>query len=114
MLSSCPITRQRCQRTCNASCNLEALRQPARRDRVAPRILFRPLLTSGLIGKSDAGHTYILIDSEQPEAEQLVALWHEALHLLGLTDEDLVEIMARHLAECCPEVLEAVKAAHAQ
>lgn len=76
----------------------------------APRVLFRPLLTSGLIGNGNAGTTsYVIIDSEQPESEQVIALWHETLHLLGLKDETLVEAMAQRLAQACPEVLPAVK-----
>ena len=77
---------------------------------LAPRILFRPLLTSGMIGKGDAGNLYILIDSEQSEAEQCIAVWHETLHLLGLRDEDQIEAMAQRLTQACPEILPAVKA----
>lgn len=76
---------------------------------IAPRILFRPLLTSGCIAKGDGGYTYILIDSEQPELEQIIAVWHEALHLLGLTHEDDVEALAQRLAAAFPEILPMVK-----
>lgn len=78
--------------------------------RDAGSVSFRPLLVSGLIGDSDAG-ICILIDSEQPERQQVVALWHETLHMLGLEDEEQVEAMAKRLAEACPEILQAVKAA---
>lgn len=77
------------------------------------RVLFRPLLVSGAVGtidgKAGAG-IVILIDSEQPEPEQLVALWHETLHLLGLKDEHQVEALALKLAAACPEILPLVKA----
>lgn len=75
----------------------------------APRVLFRPLLSSGLIGVGTGGTTYVIIDSEQPEAEQVIALWHETLHLLGLKDETLVEAFAQRLAQACPDILPAVK-----
>ena len=69
------------------------------------------MLISGMLATVPADRVdVILIDSEQPEAEQLVALWHETLHLLGLTDEDQVEAMAQRLAKACPEILAAVKA----
>jgi hypothetical protein len=77
-----------------------------------PIILFRPLLTSAFVGTGDAGKIYILIDSDQSVAEQTIALWHETLHLLGLTDEDQVEALARRLAAAFPEILDVVKAAH--
>lgn len=76
-----------------------------------PRIQFRPLLIHGCIA-SVAGATWVLIDSEQSEAEQVATLWHETLHLLGLRDEDQVEAMAQRLAQACPEILELVKVAH--
>lgn len=77
------------------------------------RVIFRPMLVSGMVATSDAG-VLVLIDSEQPDAEQLVALWHEALHLLGLRDEDQVEAFAQRLAQACPEILPAVRAAAAR
>lgn len=88
---------------------IAALKAEVKRLRAAPpRIVFRPLLTSGMYAGSEAGRL-ILIDSEQPESEQLIALWHETLHLLGLRDDDLVEPMARRLAAACPELLQAIK-----
>jgi hypothetical protein len=77
---------------------------------VSPRILFRPLLTSGMIGKDNASNVYIIIDSEQSEVEQCIALWHETLHLLGLKDEDQVEALAKRLADACPEILSHIRA----
>ena len=74
------------------------------------RVIFRHLLVSGMVATSDAG-VLVLIDSEQPESEQLVALWHEALHLIGLRDEDQVEAFAQRLAQACPEILAAAKSA---
>lgn len=68
------------------------------------RIRIRPLLVSGQLAV-DADGPLILIDSEQPEHEQVVALWHETLHLLGLTDEKQVEAFALELAKSCPTIL---------
>jgi hypothetical protein len=75
-------------------------------------VLFRPLLVSGTVARGDRGMVYAMIDTEQPELEQLIALYHETLHLLGLKDEDQVEAFAQRLAIACPEVLAAVKAAN--
>lgn len=75
------------------------------------RVLFRPLLVSGMLAKGDGGDTYILVDDEQPESEQVIALWHETLHLLGLKDEAQVEAFAQLLARACPGILPAVKEA---
>jgi hypothetical protein len=75
----------------------------------AIKLTFRPLLVSGMLADTTDGPV-ILIDSEQPEAEQRVALWHELMHLVGLEDEDLVEDLARRLDAACPELLSALKA----
>jgi hypothetical protein len=65
----------------------------------------RPLLVNGVLATDDHG-PLILIDSEQPELEQVITLWHETLHLLGMTDEVKVEQLARRLlAAACPEIL---------
>src|SRR3954466_7948746 len=48
-------------------------------------VQLRPLLVEGLIAQSDAGQV-ILIDEALPRWEQNVTLWHEVLHMLGLTD----------------------------
>jgi hypothetical protein len=76
------------------------------------RVLFRPLLVSGMLAYTDSRGEAIIIDSEQEPAEQIIALWHETLHLLGLKNEDQVEAMAQRLANACPEILAAVKEAH--
>jgi hypothetical protein len=79
---------------------------------VLPKIIFCPMLTCGFTGTNEAGDVCILIDSEQDEREQTVTLYHEALHLLGLVDEEQVEAMAQRLAKACPELLAAVRKAH--
>lgn len=73
------------------------------------RVLFRPLLVSGMLAKGDGGDMYILVDDEQSESEQVIALWHETLHLLGLLDETQVEAMAQRLAVACPEIVQLLK-----
>lgn len=79
------------------------------------RVLFRPLLVQGMVRRDFEYDSWmILVDNEQSEAQQTVTLYHEALHLLGLTDEDQVEAMAKKLADACPEILAAVKASASQ
>lgn len=68
-------------------------------------VLFRPLLVSGMLGVQDQW-PIILINNEQPREEQAAAIYHEALHLLGLVDEDGVERMAVKLAAACPEIVD--------
>ncbi len=89
-------------------------RQSVQEQSPSPRVLFRPLLTSGMYATGDRGAVYLLVDSEQPESEQVIALWHETLHLLGLKDEHRVEALAQKLAAACREILAVVKEAHAQ
>lgn len=68
------------------------------------RIIFRPLLVTGIFGHSPDGPV-ILIDSEMPQSEQAIALFHEALHWLGFDDEAHVEAMALRLAAAVPEIV---------
>jgi hypothetical protein len=70
-------------------------------------IKVRPMLVSGMLASSTRGPV-ILIDSEQPELQQVVALWHEVLHLLGVTDEATAESIAARLAGADPGVLRLV------
>lgn len=76
-------------------------------------VTFRPLLTSGTLATDAAGRVHLLVDNEQSELEQLRALCHELMHLVGIEDEDQAEILGRRIAEACPELLAVVKAAHA-
>lgn len=73
------------------------------------RIIFRPLLVSGMLATDEHG-VVMLIDSEQPETEQAVAVWHEVLHMLGLYNEVEVEAMAQRLGAACPEIVVMVRA----
>lgn len=69
-------------------------------------VIFRPMLVSGMLSADLERDTWlILVDSEQSEPEQAVALFHEMLHLIGLQDETQVEAMAQKLAAACPEIL---------
>lgn len=78
------------------------------------RIVFRPLLVSGTLGDTHTGQVMI-IDSEQPAAEQAVAIWHETIHLLLRAagrqqhDEARIEAMAQRLAAACPEIVALLK-----
>ena len=67
-------------------------------------IKVRPMLVSGMLATDENGPV-ILIDSEQSEYEQVVALWHEVLHLIGMTDEGATERIAARLAGACDTVL---------
>ncbi len=71
-------------------------------------VTFRPLLVSGMLADTAAG-PQILIDSEQPLAEQNIAIWHELLHLIGLEDEAYVEACAQRLAETVPDLVTRVR-----
>jgi hypothetical protein len=62
------------------------------------------MLVNGQLATDEHGPV-ILIDSEQEEYEQVVTLWHEVLHLLGMTDEGAVERIAARLAHACDTVL---------
>jgi len=72
------------------------------------KVIFRPLLVNGMLADSDDGPV-ILIDSDQSICEQGVTFWHEALHLLGLTDEAKVEEMARRLYAAVPEIINVIR-----
>jgi hypothetical protein len=67
-------------------------------------IKVRPMLVSGMLATDERG-PIILINSEEDPKQQVITLWHETLHLLGLKDESLVEECAVALAEACPDVL---------
>ncbi len=81
-------------------------------------ILFRPLLVSGSLATKDnttlfSSTLLIMINDEQPRDQQVVALWHETVHLLLMAagieaphDEAWVEETARKLAKACPEILD--------
>lgn len=70
-------------------------------------IRVRPMLVSGMLA-STGMRPVILIDSEQPRAQQTLALWHEAMHLLGIRDDAVAEDLARRLAAAVPEILDLV------
>jgi hypothetical protein len=74
----------------------------AKRATVPIKVL--PMLVNGQLATDEHGPV-ILIDSEQGEYEQVVTLWHEVLHLLGMTDEGAVERIAARLAHACDTVL---------
>jgi len=64
-------------------------------------VQLRPLLVSGMVGLDMS----ILIDNEQPLADQNLALWHELVHWILISqridnhDESLVETAAQRLAK---------------
>ena len=80
-------------------------------------VRIRPLLVSGgLSYRVPTKCPVILIDSEQSQDEQLLALWHEIVHLIrsagdGPQDEESVEAAAIKLAAACPEALDWIKTA---
>lgn len=71
------------------------------------RLVVRPLLVSGQLaqGTRQMPQPVILIDSTQTEEEQVVTLWHEVLHLLGMKNEVEAEAIARELAKAYPTIL---------
>jgi hypothetical protein len=77
-------------------------------------LIVRPLLTSGILAvKKDNTGVLILIDSEQPDKQKTIALWHEFIHLIQLAsgvelkdiDEGMTEMLAARFADRCPEIL---------
>ena len=74
------------------------------------RVGLWPMLVQGQIA-TDAKGILLMIDSEQSDEEKAITLWHETLHLLGLTDEDHIEILAKQLAGAAPKILDFVRRA---
>ena len=63
----------------------------------------RPLLVSAQLRVSHSGHIHLLINNEQSFEEQNIAFWHEVCHLLGITDCEKAESLARAQAERTPD-----------
>ena len=66
------------------------------------RIQYRALLVSGQL-KIYANAFVVLIDNEQPEPEQRIALWHELIHMVRLVegkdhDEAKIDMLAGIIA----------------
>lgn len=93
----------------DGAARVEAEAQPAAD---AMRIQFRPLLASGITRRDAMGFVNILIDVEQSEAQQDIAVWHEALHALLFAsgapddahDERFIELAANQIATACPGI----------
>lgn len=89
---------------------------PSPQDRVERllSVVFRPLLTQGVLGTTDQGAT-ILVDSESTREQQAITVWHEVLHLLlvalGVKDHDetAIEEAAKRLAAAMPEIVDWVR-----
>lgn len=82
---------------------LKASERPS--SRIPIPIVVRPMLVQGQLA-TDAGGPLILINSEEePPHEQVVTLFHEVLHLLGMTDEFLCDEYAMKLADAAPDIL---------
>lgn len=81
------------------------------------RLEFRPMLVSGMTGCDDHGAVTMLIDSEQCEAAQARALYHEMIHALLIAgdapkeahDEEKIEALAVRLAAAVPEIIRFIK-----
>lgn len=73
--------------------------------RATIRIEVRPLLVRGMLATDERGPVLLINSEEADPKEQVTTLWHETLHLLGLTDEFLVEEYALRLADACPDIL---------
>lgn len=97
------------------------------------RIIFRPLLVSGMYGEVhavDEKHAeelrheiealaalgvrpVILIASNQPDDQKIIGLWHEILHMILVArgqphDEDWIEATARKMAAATPDLLDKI------
>jgi hypothetical protein len=93
------------------------------------KIIFRPLLASGIFGEQSGVEDeirqeiealaargvrpVILIASNQPDEDKLIGLWHEILHMVIFArdpeapqDEEWVEASARKLAAAVPDLLD--------
>lgn len=78
------------------------------------RLMFRPLVVSGMLATDDSGWV-ILVDNEQSREEQTVALCHELVHTVLLAsgqhahDEALVDDLALRMARACPDLLDLIR-----
>lgn len=93
------------------------------------KIIFRPLLVSGMFGTMEQAEDeirqeieamaargirpVILIASNQTDREKLVCLWHEILHMILFArdpeapqDEAWVEATAQKMADVAPDLLD--------
>lgn len=88
---------------------IEALIGLIRRGVAKPRahipLDVRPLLVRGMLATDARGPRILINSEEEPPHEQVVTLFHEVLHLLGLTDEFLAEEYAMRLAAAAPDIL---------
>jgi hypothetical protein len=69
------------------------------------RFMLRPMLVSGMLADTPCDGPIVLIDSEQSQAEQAVAVFHELLHSIGMEDEHQVEGLAVRLGKACPDIV---------
>jgi hypothetical protein len=65
----------------------------------------RPMLVRGMLAYDERGPVILINSEEADPKEQVVSLWHETLHLIGMTDEFLTEEYAMRLADACPDIL---------
>lgn len=85
-------------------------------DRPPYRLVFRPLVVSGMLATDDAGWV-ILVDNEQSREEQTIAFCHELVHTALLAsgqhvhDEAVVDDLASRMARACPDLLDLVRPA---
>ena len=79
------------------------------------KVIERPLLVQGMLGKDKSGNAVIIIDNKgNSDEERNITLWHEVVHLLRHVgghsqDEESVEDAARRLAKACPEAINWVR-----
>lgn len=89
-----------------AVCNEALRRGEAPRGGMIPiRLQVRPMLVSGMLATDDKGPIILINSEEEPPHEQVITLWHEVLHLLGMTDEFLCDEYAMRLADAAPDIL---------
>lgn len=77
---------------------------PSARRATVP-LKMRPMLVRGMLATDEHGPMILINSEESDPKEQVISLWHETLHLLGMTDEFLTEEYALRLADACPDIL---------
>jgi hypothetical protein len=65
----------------------------------------RPLLVQGMLAYDERGPLILINSEENDPMEQVRTLWHEVLHLIGMTDEFLCDEYAMRLADAAPDIL---------
>lgn len=80
------------------------------------KFVIRPLLIPGMLVKAPDGDWVMLVDSDLPQEELAVTIWHEFVHLFKERagdpqphNEVEVEALGQRLAKAFPEIVELIR-----